>query len=142
MNQAERETVDRIMNAAQRQIWVTFQHVGFHYYPTALTDPALSDVAYLGTKHRHLFKFRVAIDVYHNDRELEFHQFLNYVESLFDSRQIDINHKSVEMLADDLYLQIARKYPGRNVIIEVSEDGECGCTIYYNTHQPVQQLVI
>jgi hypothetical protein len=40
------------------------------------------------------------------------------------------------MIADDLYVQIANRYPNRNVTIEVSEDGENGCYIAYNTHQP------
>jgi hypothetical protein len=40
------------------------------------------------------------------------------------------------MIADDLYLQIAARYPDRKIIIEVSEDGENGCTIDYNTTQP------
>ena len=35
------------------------------------------------------------------------------------------------MMADDLYSQIGMTYPGRDVIIEVSEDLENGCTIEY-----------
>ena len=40
------------------------------------------------------------------------------------------------MIADDLYLQIAARYPGRNVWIEVAEDGENGALIKYETHRP------
>jgi hypothetical protein len=40
------------------------------------------------------------------------------------------------MLADDLYLQLANRYPDRFMAIEVSEDGECGCRIEYKTQQP------
>lgn len=114
-----------------KYIWVTFQKVGFHYYPAAATEENLKDVVYLGDRHRHLFKFKVSIEVWHEDRELEFHQFLNYCESLFDTNAIDINSKSVEMLSNDLYEKINSKYPWRNVIIDCSEDGECGCTIDY-----------
>jgi hypothetical protein len=46
------------------------------------------------------------------------------------------------MMADDLYLQIAGKYPGRSVWIEVAEDGENGCLIKYNTHRPTQSVTI
>ena len=46
------------------------------------------------------------------------------------------------MIADDLYLQIADRYPGRNVVIEVSEDGENGCSISYNLTRPSQSIVI
>ena len=35
------------------------------------------------------------------------------------------------MIADDLYKEIATKYPGRFVEISVAEDNENGCSIYY-----------
>ena len=111
---------------AKRMIWVTFQKKGYHFYPDAVEEQG-----YLRDKHRHLFKFKVSIDVYHNDREVEFHNFLNWLESLFDTSEIDINSKSVEMLSDDLFDKIAEKYPHRKVVIEISEDGECGCSIDY-----------
>jgi len=136
MNQEQRETIERIKSAANRNIWVTFQKAGFHKYPAASIDPALEDVSYLGNRHRHLFKFNIQIEIFHNDREIEFHQCLNYCESLFNTGAIDIDYKSVEMLADDLYLHIAVRYPNRAVTISVSEDGECGCTIEYNTRRP------
>jgi hypothetical protein len=114
----------------KKWIWVTFQKAGFHLYPSANIDENLKDVSYLGNKHRHLFKFNVQIEVFHNDREIEFHQFLNYCESLYQ-HNLDIDYKSVEMLADDLYTQISSKYPWRDIKINISEDGECGCIIEY-----------
>ena len=42
MIQEERATVDRVMQAAQRQIWVTFEKEGIHCYPAAATDPKLN----------------------------------------------------------------------------------------------------
>ena len=35
------------------------------------------------------------------------------------------------MMAEDLYAQISAKYPGREVWIEVSEDGENGALIKF-----------
>lgn len=143
MNQEQRETIDRIMQRAQRQIWVTFQREGVHCYPAAATDPQLAtgdqyDVSFLASPHRHIFHFRVCIDVWHNDRDIEFIQFKRWLEGLYSSQQavLQLNYKSCEMIADDLYVQIANRYPGRSITIEVSEDGENGCTITYNTHQP------
>ena len=146
MIKAQRETIERIKEAAHRWIYVNFQKVGFHRYPAAGTDPQLCsageyDVSYLAARHRHLFKFNVQIEIFHNDRELEFHQVLTYCESLFENT-IEIDSKSVEMLADDLYLQLANRYPGRNMKIGVSEDGECGCVIEYNLTRPSQSIVI
>ena len=146
MIQAQRETIERVKESASRWIYVNFQKVGFHRYPAAGTDPQLCsageyDVSYLAARHRHLFKFNVQIEIFHNDRELEFHQVLTYCESLFDNT-IEIDSKSVEMLADDLYLQLANRYPGRNMKISVSEDGECGCVIEYNLTRPAQSIII
>jgi hypothetical protein len=144
MNQEQRATVDRVMEHAQRQIWITWQREGIHKYPAALTDPALADVQFLGYPHRHIFHFRVWIDVFHNDRDLEFIQFKRWCESLYSGHGavLSLDHKSCEMMADDLYIQIAGRYPGRVVHIEVSEDGENGALIRYELTQPLNNIVI
>jgi hypothetical protein len=148
MNNTE-PVIDRIKESAQRQIWVTFQKEGIHCYPAALTDPNLAtgdeyDVSFLGTPHRHIFHFRVSIDVFHNDRDIEFIQFKRWLISLYNGQNsvLELNYKSCEMIADDLYSQIAARYPNRAVIIDVSEDGENGCVISYNLTRPSQSIVI
>jgi hypothetical protein len=92
----------------------------------------------LGYPHRHIFHFRVWIDVFHNDRDVEFIQFKRWLEALYHSDQatLSLDYKSCEMIADDLYLQIADRYPGRAVWIEVAEDGENGCLIKYEVSRP------
>ena len=147
MIQSERDTVERIKHEAQRRIWVTFQKEGIHCYPAAATDPALKtgdeyDVSFLGTPHRHIFHFRVWIDVVHNDRDIEFIQFKRWLENLYRQGTIQLDYKSCEMMADDLYLQIAGRYPGRSVWIEVSEDGENGALIKYETARPSLSIKI
>lgn len=144
MNQVERDRAERVMSAAQRQIWITWQREGIHKYPAALTDPNLADVEFLGYPHRHIFHFRVWIDVFHNDRDLEFIQFKRWCESLYnsDNSVLSLDHKSCEMIADDLYIQIAQRYPGRVVHIEVSEDGENGALIRYELTKPNLNIVI
>ena len=149
MNQQQRTTVDRIMSHAHRQIWVTFQKEGIHCYPAAATDPQLAtgdqfDVSFLAHPHRHIFHFKVYIDVFHNDRDIEFIQFKRWLEQLYSGDQsvLQLDYKSCEMIADDLYVQIANRYPDRCVTIEVSEDGENGCTINYNLTQPSLSIKI
>jgi hypothetical protein len=144
MIQSERERIERIKDEAKRQIWVTFQKEGIHKYPAALEEPQLSDVSFLGYPHRHIFHFRVSIDVWHNDRDIEFIQFKRYLEALYSGEQncLSLDYKSCEMIADDLYLRIADRYPNRNVIINVSEDNENGCEIHYNLTKPYQQIAI
>jgi hypothetical protein len=122
---------------AERSIWVTFSKEGVHMYPGADKDPALAtgdwdDVSFLGIPHRHIFHFRVRIEVFHNDRDIEFIQFKRWMQRLYDVEGVlELNHKSCEMIADDLYDQISNKYPGRFVEISVAEDNENGCSIFY-----------
>lgn len=118
-----------------KQIWVTFQKKGLHRYPKAAESEELADVSYLGNVHRHLFKFKVSIDVYHNDRDIEFHQFLNWCESLYDTDHLQLDYQSCEMISDALWNKIRLAYPGRNCVIEVSEDGECGVICSYTGEQ-------
>ena len=115
-------------------------------YPAASTEPALKtndqyDVSFLGYPHRHIFHFNVAIQVFHNDRDIEFIQFKRWLENLYQGT-LELNYKSCEMISDDLYEQIASRYPGRKITISVSEDNENGATICYNTHRPLQQLAV
>ncbi len=121
-----------------KMIWVTFRKEGIHCYPAALTDPNLAtgdkyDVSFLGNPHRHIFHFRVWIGVHHNDRDIEFIQFKRWLEELYNGDQavLQLDHKSCEMMSDELHDTISKKYPNREVWIEVSEDGENGSFIKY-----------
>jgi hypothetical protein len=147
MIQQEREIITRIIDAAERKIWITFRREGIHRYPAAATDPMLCtageyDVSFLANAHRHIFHFRIWIDVFHNDRDIEFIQFKRWLESLYSKDILQLDFKSCEMIADDLYIQVAGRYPGRAVWIEVAEDGENGCLIKYETTRPTQSIVI
>ena len=122
---------------ASKMIWVTFKKEGIHKYPAALEDPKLAtgdefDVSFLGYPHRHIFHFKVWIDVFHNDRDIEFIQFKRWLEKLYAEKTLQLDFKSCEMMSDDLYQEITKKYPGREIIINVSEDGENGSEIIYH----------
>ena len=121
-----------------KMIWVTFRKEGIHKYPAALEAPELAtgdeyDVSFLGYPHRHIFHFRVWINVTHNDRDIEFIQFKRWLEGLYNGTEavLQLDYKSCEMIAEDLYEKINARYPGRAVHIEVSEDGENGCHIQF-----------
>ena len=126
---------DRV-NKASRMVWVTFEKEGLHKYPAALDDPKLAtgdkyDVSFLGYIHRHIFKFRVWIEVFHDDRDIEFIQFKRWMNELYEG-ELNVDFQSCEMISDDLYLKIQERYPSRNVWIEVSEDGEHGALTTYS----------
>jgi hypothetical protein len=122
---------------SQDMIWVTFRKEGIHRYPAALTDPKLAtgdeyDVSFLGHPHRHMFHFKVYLEVFHDDRDVEFIQFKRWLENLYSQGTLALDFKSCEMMADDLHGQISSKYTDRKIWIEVSEDGENGCLKQYS----------
>ena len=126
----------KTLKKTNSMIWVTFRKEGLHKYPAALDDPKLAtggadDVSFLGYIHRHIFHFKVAIEVFHDDRDIEFIQFKRWLESLYANGTLELDYKSCEMICDDLAQQINNKYPGRKISLTVSEDGENGATIDY-----------
>jgi len=114
----------------ESMVWVRFQREGIHKYPAALDDPKLTEVSFLGHPHRHIFHFKIWIEVFHNDRDIEFILFKRWLEGLYDGT-LELDYKSCEMIADDLHKEIANKYPKRKIWISVSEDNENGCIKKY-----------
>lgn len=109
-------------------VWVTFQREGFHCYPQAGLDENLKDVSFLQHLHRHIFHFRVDIEVFDDDREIEIILFKRYCENLLGN-PIELNNKSCEMLARELVEHISTKYPHRKIKVSVSEDNENGAVL-------------
>ena len=144
--QALQDRRNRIVYEAKRMIFVTFQKEGIHAFPAAVSDQYSTgdeyDVSFLAHPHRHIFHFRVAIQVMHNDRDIEFIQFKRWLENLYKGGTLELDYKSCEMISDDLYQQIASRYPDRDIEITVSEDGENGATIYYNRTKTINNIVI
>ena len=89
------------------------------------------DVSFLGYPHRHIFHFKVWIEVFHDDRDIEFIQFKRWLENMYSEGTLKLDYKSCEMMSDDLYIQITKRYPGRKIEIDVSEDGENGSHAVY-----------
>jgi hypothetical protein len=109
-----------------RTVWVTFQKEGIHCYPDAPEG-----VEFLKHPHRHMFHFRVEMEVFHNDRDVEFILLKRELEGLFDGNVLELDYQSCEMLAESLINYCTKQYPGRNLTVTVSEDGENGATLVY-----------
>ena len=118
------------MSTTQTTIWVTFQHEGIHCYPAA---SELDGVEFLQYPHRHMFHFRVEMEVFHDDRDVEFILLKRELSGLYKDDTLMLDYKSCEMIARELLDYITRGYPDRNVTISVSEDGENGATLVYAT---------
>ena len=117
-------------------VYCTFQKEAYHLFPGADTNPEYAtgdefDVSHLGFRHMHYFNFKVWVQVTHENRQIEFIQLRRWIERLYATGILELDHQSCEMMSDDLYAQISQKYPDREVWIEVSEDGENGSFIKY-----------
>lgn len=111
-----------------KTIFVQFCKEGIHKYPAAPDG-----VEFLRHPHRHIFHFRVTLEVFHSDRDIEFILFKRELENLYAGSTLEMDYKSCEMLAEDLIGYITEHYPNRTISVEVSEDGENGATL---THYP------
>jgi len=105
-------------------IWITTSFEGFHKYPDAPEE-----VSFLKNEHRHIFHIKVWIEVFHDDRDIEFILFKRFIDTILLSG--NLNNKSCEMISDQIYDEIKSQYPNRKIKIEVSEDLENGCEKEY-----------
>jgi len=112
----------------KKYIYVTFQKEGIHCYPDAPEG-----VEFLKHPHRHMFHFDVQIEVFHDDRDIEFILFKRELEGLYSDGILQLDYKSCEMMAMDLHTYINDKYQNRDVIIDISEDGENGARIEFRS---------
>lgn len=119
-------------------VYCSFQKEGYHYFPGADTNPEYAtgdkyDVSHLGTRHFHYFHFKVWVEVTHNNRSIEFIQLRRWLESLYTDGSLELNHRSCEMLAEELYEKISERYPGMEVRIDISEEGINGAYIEFRS---------
>lgn len=113
-------------------IKVTFKKEGIHRYPDAASNPDLKDVSFLAYPHRHIFHFAVHIEVFHDDRDLEFILVKREIESWYDAKFLELDYKSCEMISDELANHVSIRWPNRDIKISVDEDGENGSETYYS----------
>lgn len=103
---------------------IRFQVEGWHQWPSA---PAHRD--YLGASHRHLFHVKASVQVFDNDREIEFHDLLDECKTQFTGG--DMGARSCEDMACDLLEYLRGQYEGRQIKVSVFEDGENGAVVEY-----------
>ncbi len=111
----------------KKWIEVTFQEEGIHFYP----DCDLDGVEFLKYQHRHLFYFYVKIEVFHNDRDIEFILLKRELQDFMRSDIKKMNGKSCEMLAEDIINYLSLEYPSRDITVRVYEDNENGAILEY-----------
>ena len=110
-------------------IKVKSQFVGFHRYVNAPDE-----VAFLRNPHRHIFHVTARIEVFHDDRELEFFLVKKEIGKFIDGYTFanKQNLGSCEMMAQSFVRQIRSLYGlNREICVEVSEDGENSAEVWF-----------
>lgn len=106
-----------------KEVSVKFTREGVHQW---LDAPRHRD--YLARPHRHLFHVKVTTIVIHSEREVEFHDLLEFSRGSFTVYPTWSCEKAAEHLCDC----VKRWLPNdRMVRVECWEDGECGASVTY-----------
>jgi len=103
------------------RVIVRFQVPGFHHWPQAAGERT-----YLANNHRHLFYVEVTIPVMHEQREVEFHDLLQFCKDSFPGGEM--GPKSCETMAIELAKKVASHYD-REATVSIFEDGEVGAWV-------------
>lgn len=98
---------------------------GIHSWPDAPDE-----VGFLRWPHRHLFHVQVELEVYHDDREVEFLLFQREIQA-FIAQRPSLGSSSCETICKDILGYVVDHYPRRNCTVDVSEDGENGSSVKY-----------
>lgn len=100
-----------------------------HQYVDAPTE-----VHFLSYPHRHMLHITVQIEVFDDDRELEFIMVKRELDDFLKSLRLNaVSNRSCEMIAHLILTFVKAEYCeiGRDIKITVSEDGENGSVLEY-----------
>jgi len=110
----------------EQYVTVRWEQIGFHCWPEAKGTRE-----YLSSRHRHKFYFEVTVSVFHNDREIEFHDLLDQARAIITEEELgrssceDLAYRIIESLRDT-YKESAIR---RDWTCSVFEDNEVGATV-------------
>lgn len=112
-----------------KYIVVRTQYEGIHRY-----KDAPEQVKFLRDYHRHIFNVEAKLEVFHNDRELEFIMVKQAINTYFDTflNEFDVyemGDQSCEMIAENLIKFLKTKYGKRKIVVSVFEDNENGAIV-------------
>lgn len=104
---------------AMRYIIIQFQIPALHCWPEAPQE-----VSFLRSPHRHVFHYKVWLNVNHNNRDLEFILLKGQMREWVKERYAgNAGHRSCEQLAEELG-EYCFAQGWQPLSIEVYEDGE------------------
>lgn len=86
------------------------------------------NVAYLRDAHRHMMHVTTEMEVFHDDREIEFILVKEFINRQIDAADFPIRI-SCEQIAKWLIKKLEEKYGERYIQVTVEEDGENGAIV-------------
>lgn len=110
-------------------IIVKTQYEGIHRY-----KDAPDQVSFLRDYHRHIFNIEAKIEVFHEDRELEFIMVKQKINAYFDKLKdeygvYNMGDQSCEMIAKRIIDLLKENYGNRKITVSVFEDNENGAVV-------------
>ena len=78
-----------------KYIWVTLQKEILHQY-----NDAPKEVEYLKNLHRHILHIKVYVEVFTNDRDIEFIMFKHSIEKYLNKLGNNFNNNSCEQIVN------------------------------------------
>lgn len=113
-----------------RRVFASTSYEGIHCWPEAPEE-----VKYLRDPHRHVFEVIVKMQVFHNDREVEFimlkHAINKWLDAHKDANGVwQMGRMSCEQVAEQVIEMLEDRYSRcRQITVSVYEDGENGCIV-------------
>lgn len=98
--------------------------VGYHQWPDAPRHRG-----YLGARHRHDFGIEVGVKVTHDDRDVEFHDLIDWIRELWVE---ECGPQSCERIAARLGQQLSDTKRVQVAWVRVDEDGQSGAIVRWD----------
>lgn len=106
----------------------TFVEIKTNYEFFHKWENAPEEVSFLRNLHRHIFYVTVKMEVFHNDRDIEFFMLKNDINKIIDDlKKTWPETISCEQMAIDIRIILKQKYSfriNRFTSIKISEDNE------------------
>lgn len=116
------------MQRLKTSIIVKTAFEGFHKY-----ENAPEEVSFLRNLHRHVFNVVTKIQVYSEDRELEYFMVKRFIDKIITEEKAEWGEKaSCEKMARIILERLNKEYGKRNYTVSVFEDNENGSEIEVN----------
>jgi hypothetical protein len=75
-------------------------------------------------------EIEVKIETFKN-KDVDFLDVQKHIINLFETEQITVEGKTVEDISDLLYMNLSRRWDGRDISIQITDESKCGCSMLY-----------